>query len=583
MIKANVQTQRSSSPIDVDEPSCPPLPQNPEESKAVFLRKRSEPKESRAESRNTSSPLAHQANGQRRKQPFHPISSRFILEAISQPREKKEENRVLEEQQEEAQADSSKGGIFGGQQLLDSLSGKLDGFLEAFFQRPVRDMRDQSLESKFTAKLSGSKDGNPPAVLQYNSETSLIETKLQMRKHPSGGLVAEHDRGNQFPAIDEDVTDFDYYESVDWIKGFASKTDKGCTRNYNEDRISIITNVERPDHIAEGLWPKCSFFAIYDGHGGHSCPEFLKDNLHQYIFKSQYFPHSPKMALLKGFEQAEQAFRAIALQNLEEVDVSGSCAVVVLVVNDLCYIANLGDSRVISSFYSGNRTKQLTTDMKPSEESEQVRVSKAGGKIYQSMFQQVNPATKTSITTYGPLRILPGRLNVCRSFGDVESKEPSLGGKPGVIIAVPEIRVLKITPDLDFLILASDGIFDRLENQEVVSTCWKGIEKAVTSEEKSVDRLCEKSVDDLINQCLQRRVQDNVSAIMISFKSQQFIQSTVTKQGLQKSFHERLSNMLKKSRLLPKSAPQEALLRSQRLTPFELKLMQSQNIPSRLY
>jgi serine/threonine protein phosphatase PrpC len=27
-------------------------------------------------------------------------------------------------------------------------------------------------------------------------------------------------------------------------------------------------------------WPKCSFFAIYDGHGGNMCADFLKDNLH---------------------------------------------------------------------------------------------------------------------------------------------------------------------------------------------------------------------------------------------------------------------------------------------------------------
>jgi len=27
-------------------------------------------------------------------------------------------------------------------------------------------------------------------------------------------------------------------------------------------------------------WPKCSYFAIYDGHGGSNCADFLKDNLH---------------------------------------------------------------------------------------------------------------------------------------------------------------------------------------------------------------------------------------------------------------------------------------------------------------
>lgn len=583
MIKPNGPPQRPASPIDVDEPVYSPQAQAPEETKGLFLRKRPELKESRAESRNTSSPLVGQGSNARRKMAFPPNNNRFILEAINQPRERREGDRIVDEATEDKRKEAHKGNLFGGQQLLDSLSGKLDGFLEAFFQRPSRDGRDQNSDLKVDMIGIAGKDSGASVGLGFGSESTLIENKAHLRKHKSNGFQQDQNRQNQFPAIDEDVTDFDYYESVDWIKGYASRTDNGCIRNYNEDRISIIGNVERPDHIAEGLWPKCSFFAIYDGHGGSSCPDFLKDNLHQYIFNNQYFPHSPKMALMKGFEQAEQAFRSIAMQNPDDVDISGSCAVVVLVVNDLCYIANLGDSRVVSSFYAGNRTKQLTTDMKPSEEAEQQRVTKAGGKIYQSAFQQVNPVTKGYVTTYGPLRILPGRLNVCRSFGDVESKEPSLGGKPGVIIAVPEIKVLKITSDLDFLILASDGVFDKLENDEVVSTCWKGIEKAVNADEKTVERACEVSVDDLIHQCLQRRVQDNVSVIMISFKSQQFIQNTVTKQGLQKSFHERLCNMLKKSRLPPKSAPQEALLRSQRLTPFELKLMQSQNIPSRLY
>lgn len=30
-------------------------------------------------------------------------------------------------------------------------------------------------------------------------------------------------------------------------------------------------------------WPKCSFFGIYDGHGGSQCAEFLRDYLHQFV------------------------------------------------------------------------------------------------------------------------------------------------------------------------------------------------------------------------------------------------------------------------------------------------------------
>jgi hypothetical protein len=394
MMNLNGQGQRPPSPIDVDEPSYSPEPPVPEENKGLFLKKRPETRDSRAESRNTSSPLAQQAQPVKKKPLFPPNNNKFLLEAIHQPRDRREENRTLEEINPEKQLETLKGNLFGGQQLLDSLSGKLDGFLEAFFQRPQREGRDPILDGKSDTMIVKTKETISTAGLQYSSETTLIQNKIELRTMKNGKFEQGQGGQNQFPAIDEDVTDFDYYESVDWIKGFASKTDRGCVRNYNEDRICIIANVERPDHIAEGLWPKCSYFAIYDGHGGSTCPDFLKDNLHQYIFNNQYFPHSPKMALLKGFEQAESAFRLLALQDPESVDVSGSCAVVVLVVNDLCYIANLGDSRVVSSFYAGNRAKQLTTDMKPTEESEQQRVTKAGGKIYQSIFQQINPTTK---------------------------------------------------------------------------------------------------------------------------------------------------------------------------------------------
>lgn len=55
----------------------------------------------------------------------------------------------------------------------------------------------------------------------------------------------------------------------------------------------------------------------------------------------------------------------------------------------------------------------------------------------------------------GPHRVFPGRLSVTRSFGDVEAKVESLGGKKGVVIAAPEIISFKISDNHDFIVLAS--------------------------------------------------------------------------------------------------------------------------------
>ena len=72
-------------------------------------------------------------------------------------------------------------------------------------------------------------------------------------------------------------------------------------RTYNEDRVSIILNIlrppNRPDLESLKQWPRCSFFGIYDGHGGSACADFLRDNLHQFVIKELTFPLNPKEAL----------------------------------------------------------------------------------------------------------------------------------------------------------------------------------------------------------------------------------------------------------------------------------------------
>lgn len=44
----------------------------------------------------------------------------------------------------------------------------------------------------------------------------------------------------------------------------------------------------------------------------------------------------------------------------------------------------------------------------------------------------------------GPHRVFPGRLSVCRTFGDVEAKAEKCLGNPKVVIADPDICKFKI-------------------------------------------------------------------------------------------------------------------------------------------
>jgi hypothetical protein len=79
----------------------------------------------------------------------------------------------------------------------------------------------------------------------------------------------------------------------DVISAYGVNTYKGIIRNYNEDRVSIIVNAKKPKKFISNQnnnWPNVSFFGIFDGHAGNKCAEYLKNNLHNYIFDSPHFP-----------------------------------------------------------------------------------------------------------------------------------------------------------------------------------------------------------------------------------------------------------------------------------------------------
>jgi protein phosphatase PTC2/3 len=168
------------------------------------------------------------------------------------------------------------------------------------------------------------------------------------------------------------------------VRAYSAITNQGLVRNYNEDRVSIILNITKPAHRKDENWPKCSFFGVYDGHGGHTCAEFLRDQLHHFVIKQDTFPQDPKDAIIKGFKAAEETFLQMCQGRDENgnpivVDRSGSCAIVILIVGETCYSANVGDSRSIISINGGQIVMPLSRDHKPSDIQEYQRIIKAGG------------------------------------------------------------------------------------------------------------------------------------------------------------------------------------------------------------
>ena len=293
------------------------------------------------------------------------------------------------------------------------------------------------------------------------------------------------------------------------IDSYCMNSYKGLFKDINEDNIISLININKPNNYI-GQWPNSlSYFAIFDGHCGITCSEYLMKNLHNFIFNNQFFPNNPIKALEYAFDKAEEEFYMI----YEKSD-SGSCAIVCLLIDDVIYVANLGDSRLIISNNNGKNYRILTNDHNLYNENERKRIEMNGSKIYQEKIQLnqyiINKNNNNNIFLVGPYRINPGGLSITRSIGDFSSKILSYGGMPNTIIPKPEIISYKITSDTDFIFLASDGIFNVMKNIEIIH---------LISEIKDNKNDYLKSADLIIKNALKRNSTDNLSCIVIFLKN----------------------------------------------------------------
>ena len=59
-----------------------------------------------------------------------------------------------------------------------------------------------------------------------------------------------------------------------------------------------------------------------------------------------------------------------------------------------------------------------------------------------------------------------------RTIGDIEAKDPRYGGNPMCVVPTPDIKSFKIRPIYDFIILGCDGVFEKLDNKQVINAAW---------------------------------------------------------------------------------------------------------------
>ena len=133
----------------------------------------------------------------------------------------------------------------------------------------------------------------------------------------------------------------------------------------------------------------------------------------------------------------------------------GCTAVSALVTPETIVVANSGDSRAVLS--RGGRAIPLSSDHKPNDDDERARIEAAGCRV-----EEVQGGARTHYR-------INGNLNLSRAIGDLEYKSRSdLPASAQAITCTPETRTEKIQDDDEFLILACDGIWDVMTDQQAV-------------------------------------------------------------------------------------------------------------------
>ena len=337
---------------------------------------------------------------------------------------------------------------------------------------------------------------------------------------------------------------YDYYDlpkfsnkQIGPLKSFSYNTFQGLFKDYNEDRVSVCSLIKKPSNSKLKTWPKISYFAIFDGHGGEECSEFLKNNYLNYLVENPNFPFDIKLSMIETFQKVEEDFFKLkCTDKLENSDKSGSCALVAIIFDNKIYIANIGDSRAIMSLSGGTKVKQLTADHKPDNIKEFERAIKNGSKIYlddnddpnrdESKLEFIKDKLelekmkeiKLNSTEEKIFRVFPSDLAVMRTIGDIKAKRKEFGGNPGTIINIPEVFTFDINSSDDFIVMGCDGIFDDLSNQEIINAAWLVFKNRANEKNYDIHELSQEACDLVIKFALEKQTTDNLSCIIIGFE-----------------------------------------------------------------
>ncbi|XP_021295755.1 probable protein phosphatase 2C 76 isoform X1 [Herrania umbratica] len=247
----------------------------------------------------------------------------------------------------------------------------------------------------------------------------------------TGATASQGPVVNMFPEKDDDGG----YVSGGWKSedgrlswGYSSFRGKRATM---EDFYDIKTSKINGQTVC--------MFGIFDGHGGSRAAEYLKQHLFENLMKHPQFMTDTKLAISETYQQTDVDFLDSERDTFRD---DGSTASTAVLVGNHLYVANVGDSRTVIS--KAGKAIPLSEDHKPNRSDERKRIENAGGVVMWAGTWRVG-----------------GVLAMSRAFGNRMLKQ--------FVVAEPEIQDKEIDEEFELLVLASDGLWDVVPNEDAVS------------------------------------------------------------------------------------------------------------------
>lgn len=370
--------------------------------------------------------------------------------------------------------------------------------------RPVLASEELGIPSRLVSMIRKCWDANPKSRPSFDEIVKELDFITEHRKVKK--VEDMHIRPCNLPV--DQLVDKTYQESISWsaqgellARNTSSSTDSGLrtwTESYNEPFAyrpvlswgSYATcgrreAMEDTHFILPHVFNEKDVYAfgIFDGHRGAAAAEFSSRAVPA-VLQTLGFTGSPANALVEAFLRTDTAFR----KELASYRKSNRCiqkdwhpgctAIAAIVSGNKLFVANSGDCRAILC-RAGNPIA-LSKDHVASCLQERERVIRQGGQVH------------WQVDTW---RVGLPALQVTRSIGDDDLKP--------AVTAEPEITENTLHAEDEFLVMASDGLWDVMSSLDVINIIKDTVKEA---------GMCSKR---LATEAVERGSKDNITVIVV--------------------------------------------------------------------